>query len=152
VDAYSLEQTYSSKTDDELLALAVERTSLEPEAQSILSAELRRRKLTDPRFLHHRATDEAALAQNPAFNFPAKAAAGLMFLGCVGVLLTLIIAAAQVHLLFKFILVFVLVWGPIFAVLAWATRRALRNPPSRIKNARLRVQSGCCKQMEGDYT
>jgi len=51
-----------------------------------------------------------------------------MGLGVAGVLLTLIIAAAQVHLLFKFILAFVLVWGPIFAVLAWATRRALRNP------------------------
>ena len=129
MDAPSLEHVYSSKTDDELLALAVERTSLEPEAQSVLSAELRRRKLTDPRFLHHRATDEVApLAKNPAFNFPAKAAAGLIFLACAGFLLTLIIAAAQVHLLLKFILAFVLVWSPIFAVLAWVTRRALRNP------------------------
>jgi len=129
MDAHSLEHVYSSKTDDELLALAVERTSLEREAQSVLAGELRRRKLTDPRFPHHRATDGVVpLAQNPAFNFPARAAAGLMFLGCAGVLLTLIIAAAQVHLLFKFVLAFALVWGPIFAILAWATRRALRNP------------------------
>ena len=129
MDTNSLERVYSLKTDDELVALAGERNSLEPEARSVLWTELRRRKLTDPSVLHRRATDEVApLTQNPAFNFPAKAAAGLMGLGVAGVLLTLIIAAAQVHLLFKFILAFVLVWGPIFAVLAWATRRALRNP------------------------
>jgi len=97
VDARSLEHVYSSKTDDKLLALAIELTSLEPEAQSALSAELGRRKLTGQRIRRHRATDEVApLAQNPAFNFPAKAAAGLMFLGCVGLLLTFVIAVAHV--------------------------------------------------------
>ena len=43
-----LTSIYSSKTDDELLALAVERHSLEPEAQAALWAELKRRRLTDP--------------------------------------------------------------------------------------------------------
>lgn len=129
MDASGLEHVYSSKTDDELLALAVERNSLEPQARSVLWAELRRRKLTDPRFLHRRAIDEVPpLTQNPAFNFPARTAAGLMVLACAGFLFTIVIAAAQVHLLFKVILAFVLVWGPIFVVLAWATRRALRNP------------------------
>ena len=132
MDANSLERVYSLKTDDELVALAGERNSLEPEARSVLWTELRRRKLTGPSVLHRRATDEVApLAQNPAFNFPAKAAAGSMVLACAGFLLTLIIAAAHVHLLFKVILAFVLVWGPIFAILAWATRRALRNPSLR---------------------
>ena len=129
MDASSLEHVYSSKTDDELLALAVERTSLEPEAQSILWAELRRRKLTDPRFLHRRASDEVPpSAQNPAFNFPAKTAAVVMFLWCAGFLLIFIRLAAHDHVLTSAILVFVLVWGPIFAVLAWLARRALRDP------------------------
>ena len=129
MDAHSLGHVYSSKTDDELLALVVERTSLEPEAQSILSSGLRRRKLTDPRVLHHRATEQVApSAQNPAFNFPARVAGSVMLLGCAGFLLTFIIAVAQVHQLFKFILALVLVWGPIFTVIAWATRRSLRNP------------------------
>jgi hypothetical protein len=132
VDASSLEHVYSSKTDDELLALAVERTSLEPEARSILWAELRRRKLTDPRFLHRRATDEVSpSAQNPAFNFPAKVAAGVASLGCTGVLLAFIIAAAHGRVLLSAILAVVLVWGPIFAVLAWLARRALRDPSLR---------------------
>jgi len=66
----------------------------------------------------------------------------LMFLGCAGLLLTLVIAAANVHLLFKFILAFVLVWGPILAALVWATRRALRSPS--LKNQARKQRKARC--------
>ena len=58
-----LTSLYSSKTDDELLALAVERHSLEPEAQSALWAELKRRKVTDPSLRHHSMPDELPFAK-----------------------------------------------------------------------------------------
>jgi hypothetical protein len=58
VDRSELQRVYSDKTDDELLALAVERKSLEPEAQSLLWDELQRRKLTDPHLVHPNALDE----------------------------------------------------------------------------------------------
>jgi len=58
-----LTSLYSSKTDDELLALAVERHSLEPEAESALWAELKRRKLTDPSLRHHSMPDELPFAK-----------------------------------------------------------------------------------------
>jgi hypothetical protein len=125
VDTSALERLYSSETDDELLAIAVERKSLEQEAQSVLWAELRRRKLTDPRLLHPPSPPEAP--QNPAFNIPAKVAAIIMGLMLAGLSLALIVAIQRAHAGFKFALVFVLLWGSIFAALAWATRRALRN-------------------------
>jgi hypothetical protein len=125
------ESIYLSKTDDELLALAVNRHSLEPEAQSALWDELRRRKLTDP---HLRARpDEIPLrGQNPAFNTPARIAALVMCLGLVGLGLTYILAVAQVHQLGIFVAACVLVWGPIFLFIAWATRRTLRNRGPRV--------------------
>jgi hypothetical protein len=119
---------YSSKTDDELLVLAGERKSLTPEAQSALWAELGRRRLTDPHLLHRNTRDEVSPSgENPAFNFPAKVAAVTMGLAVVAMLLTLARVAAHDHVLPKAILVVALVWGPIFAALAWGTRRALRN-------------------------
>src|SRR5271169_6233004 len=42
----SLEEIYSSKTDDELLAISADDGSLREEAKSILADELRRRNLT----------------------------------------------------------------------------------------------------------
>jgi hypothetical protein len=117
---------YLSKKSDELLALAVGRHSLEPEAQSALWDELRRRKLTDPR-LRAKPDETPPAGQNPAFNAPAKIAAVVMCAGLVGLVLTYIIAAAQGHQLGIFITACALIWGPIFLFIAWATRRALRN-------------------------
>jgi hypothetical protein len=119
---------YSSKTDDELLGLAAEYKSLTPEAQSALWAELRRRKLTDPHFLHC-GTPEGVppSGENAAFNFPAKVGAVTMFVAVIALLLTLARVAAYDHVLPKAILVVALVWAPIFAALVWATRRALRS-------------------------
>jgi hypothetical protein len=67
-----------------------------------------------------------------------------MFLAFAGFLLTFVIAVAHVHLLFKFILAIVLMWGPIFAVLAWATRRALRNPFLKNQAPKERKATWCC--------
>jgi hypothetical protein len=126
VDIFRLELVYVSKTDDELLALALERKSLEPAAQSVLWAELRRRKLTHPRLLHPSASTEIG-GQNLAFNLSAKVGAVVMLVAYGALGLTLAIAVAREHQFFKLVLVFMLFWGPIFAVIAWATHRALRN-------------------------
>ena len=129
--------TYLSKTNDELLTLASIRHSLEPEAQSALWDELRRRELTDPRLRLCTMDEIPFRAQNPAFNTPAKIAALVMSVGLVGLALTYLIAAAQVHQLGIFVVACVLIWGPIFLFVAWATRRALRNRAPRVfKNQR----------------
>jgi len=117
---------YLSKTSDELLALAVSHHSLEPAAQSALWDELRRRKLTDPR-LRAKPDETTLVGQNPAFNAAAKIAAVVMCAGLVGLVFTYIIAAGQGHQLGLFIAAYALVWGPVFLLIAWATRRALRN-------------------------
>ena len=131
-----LKERYSSKTDDELLALAVDLHSLEPEAQTVLLAELRQRELSDRHLWPHTEPDEVPfLAQNPAFNSPAKVAGAVILLGMVGLGLSFVIAAAQAQMLTTMVLLYVLVWGPIFGAIAWATRRALRNrPPDSVKN------------------
>jgi hypothetical protein len=69
--------------------------------------------------------------QNPAFNTPAKIAALWMFLSLVGLGLSFAIAAAKAHMLGTLVLGYVLIWGPIFAAIAWATHRALRNRTPR---------------------
>lgn len=121
-------ELYSSKTDDEILAQAVDLHSLEPEAQIVLRTELRRRNLTDQHLWPRTEPDEVPfLAQNPAFNSPAKVAGVLILLGMVGLGLSFVIAAAQAQMLITMVLLYVLVWGPIFLAIAWATRRALRN-------------------------
>jgi hypothetical protein len=48
VTQQALEELYSAKTDEELLALAVESTSLREDAKSILAQELQRRHLQPP--------------------------------------------------------------------------------------------------------
>jgi hypothetical protein len=73
VDRSGLDRVYSCKTDDELLALAVERKSLEQEAQSVLWDELRRRKLPLSFLPHMKASDRMS-GENPAWNLPAKCA------------------------------------------------------------------------------
>jgi hypothetical protein len=128
VDHPDLELVYSAKTDDELFALAADRRSLEPDAQSVLWTELRRRKLSDSHPLHPRATDEIPKT-NLAFNLPAKVGAAVMLLGLGAFGLTLGIAAAREHRFFNLVLVLVLFWGPIFATIVWATQHALRNRP-----------------------
>jgi hypothetical protein len=130
-----LTSIYSSKTDDELLVLAVERHSLEPEAQSALWAELKRRRLTDPALRHGSMPDEVPfLKQNPAFNTPAKIAAVLLLLWIVGLGLTYVIASSQDHMLGTLVVGYVLIFGPIFGAIAWATRRALRSSTHLSKN------------------
>jgi hypothetical protein len=79
VDRAALQEVYSAKTDDELLALAVERGSLEGEAQSVLWDELRRRKLTDRHLLHPRPSDELN-RRNLAFSLPAKIGGAVMLI------------------------------------------------------------------------
>ena len=145
---------FLSKTSDELLALAVSRHSLEPEAQSALWDELRRRKLTDPHLRLRASPDETPpVGQNPAFNTPAKIAALAMCVGLVGLGLTYIIAVAQGHQLGIFVVACALVWGPIFlfsspgrhvvhfAIVAHAISE-IRSPRPRVSGQSLRRRDG----------
>jgi hypothetical protein len=51
--------------------------------------------------------------------------------------LTVVITFAEVQQPGVLVLAYVLVWGPIFVTIAWATRRALRNRgPRSLKNQR----------------
>lgn len=130
-----LGNVYSSKTDDELLSLAADRASLEPEAQTALWAELKRRKMTDPHLWQNAAPDEVPFrAQNPAFNTPAKIAYGVLFVCFAAIGIRVLIEMDSREFL-KFVLAFILLWGPIFAVIAWATRRALRGRPKHEKDS-----------------
>jgi len=56
-------------------------------------------------------------------------AVGMVILAIfVATLLTVfLVATLQAHALWALALVMLLVWGPFFAVLAWATRRTLQN-------------------------
>ena len=78
MDHPDLERVYSAKTDDELIALAAQRRSLEPDAQTVLWTELRRRKLTDSRLLRPGAAYKTP-SQNLSFNLPAKAGAVVIY-------------------------------------------------------------------------
>ena len=124
---------FACKTDDELLVLAVNRRSLEPDAQSALWDELRRRNLTDPRLRPHPKPDEIPFpANNPAFNTPAKIGFALIVLFFYGTAATFFIGLIRkdVHWkqeLLTLLLGFLFIFGPIFAAVAWGTRRALRN-------------------------
>jgi hypothetical protein len=125
-----------TQTNDERLTLTSIRHSLEPEALALWD-ELRRRKLTDPRRRLCRMDEVPFRAQNAACNTPANIAARVMRVGLVGLALTYLIAAAKVHQLGIFVVACVLIWGPIFLFIAWATRRALRQrAPSVLKNQR----------------
>jgi len=72
-----------------------------------------------------------SLKQNPAFNAPAKIGALAIFLWTVGMGLTDAIAASQAHMLGTLVVGYVLICGPIFAAIAWATHRALRHHSPR---------------------
>ena len=124
----NFKSNYSFKTNDELLALATNRQSLEYEAQSALRDELMRRSLADSHLRHGGSLGETPLrGQNLAFNTLAKIAALAMSIGLLALAFTYVVAVAQGHQLGIFLAACVLVWGPIFLVIAWATRRALRS-------------------------
>ena len=110
MDRSGLERVYLSKTDDELLALAVERKSLEPEAQSVLGEELRRRKLTHRHLLHPSASGGMS-GQNLAWNLPAKVAAVVLLVGCGAFGLTVVIAVAREHRFPNLVLLVLLIGG-----------------------------------------
>lgn len=126
MDRSGLERVYSCKTDDELHTLAVERKSLEPQAQSVLWDELRRRELTLPLLPHTQPSDRMS-GENPAWNLPAKSAAVVMLVGWGALGLRLVIAVAREHQLLNLLLLSVVSWGPLLAAIPWGTKRALRN-------------------------
>ena len=66
--------------------------------------------------------------------FTTNTKVGLALLALLGwgFLIRIVVALFQEKLVWAFILGMVLLWGPFFGVIAWATRRALRN----IQNAR----------------
>ena len=121
-------ENYASKTDGELLALAGESTTLDPDARSALWAELDRRKLSPPRFRPLEISNaEEIPGANPAFNIPAMIAASALALGLIVLLLRAVFEFAHEGHPFEVVAVWLLLWGPIFGAIAWATRRALKD-------------------------
>jgi hypothetical protein len=133
MESESFKQLYSTKTDDELLALGAEQGSLTPEARSILTNELERRGLSVRRHPTRVESDTMIhLEENPAFNAPAKFGHILLAIFVFGNLafyLSMMVSRDLdwTQVLSRFALLMLLVWGPIFAAIAWATRRNLRN-------------------------
>jgi hypothetical protein len=128
VELNSLKQLYSAKTDDDLLALAVDQDSLVPEAQA---EEFARRGLSVPRSPTQVESETALrLEENPAFNAPAKVGQVLLALFVFGFLAFLLEVIVWRNPDWKRDLtalaaVMLLLFGPIFAAIAWATRRNL---------------------------
>jgi hypothetical protein len=76
---------------------------------------------------------------NPAFNTPAKVGLGLIALFFFGTFGTWIIRIALQDAQWKqelstIFLGLLVIFGPIFGAIAWATRRALRNAPHASKH------------------
>jgi len=124
--------SYSAKTDDELLELFLERRSLEPEAESLLWDEIKRRRLKVP---HHHAAPEPDevpfLHQNPALNTPAKIGASIFILAFLVLFVELVFLPKydpewRKHFAYIFG-GFLLIFGPIFAGIALVTRRMLKR-------------------------
>jgi hypothetical protein len=63
---------------------------------------------------------------------------GLSLLGLMGwgFLATILVASFRAGQLWKLLLCFGLFWGPIFGLIAWATRRALRNAHNAQRGSR----------------
>jgi hypothetical protein len=138
----SLEQLYRAKTDDELLALEADRDSLVPEARALVAQELAHRGLAVRRPPTHVESDTMLyLEENPAFNAPAKVGYILLALFVVGMASFLVAIVARdlnwKQELSTVALVMLLFWGPIFAAIAWATRRNLRKARLLPKNRKL---------------
>jgi len=139
----SLEQLYRVKTDDELLALGADRDSLVPEARALLAQELARRGLAVRRPPTHVESDTVLhLEENPAFNAPAKVGVILLALFVFGTVAFFFVAIVTRDLGWKrelsmVAVVMLLFWGPIFAAIAWATRRNLRKARLLPKNRKL---------------
>jgi hypothetical protein len=79
VNSQSLEQAYSSKTDDELLALLADKTSLREEAQQILFRELQRRGLDRATVADDGIKNSRTLETAPGFSRSVKFVCILIF-------------------------------------------------------------------------
>ena len=136
MESGSLKQLYSTKSDDELLALGSEQESLTPDARSLLALELSRRGLWNRHHTTRVESDTALdLGENPAFNAAAKVGYILLAIfvfGSLALLLSMIISQDLnwKRELSMIALVMLLLWGPIFAAIVWATRWNLRNARS----------------------
>ncbi len=135
MESEAFKKLYSTETDDEL----ADQQSLTPEARSALANELARRDL----FVQHHSTRIESdttldLKQNPAFNAPAKVGSILLAIFAVGSLaffLSLMVLEDDwKRVLSRFALLMLLIWGPIFAAFAWATRRNLRNAQTGLRS------------------
>jgi hypothetical protein len=129
VDSDSLKTLYASKTDGELLDLASDRRDLEHEARLLLFDELHRRELKLPGVLP-RTTSSNEInpsSQNPAFNLPAKIAFAIFVVGWGSLAIEALIALVRSPTMPYMVLSTLVICGPIFGGIVWATRRALRE-------------------------
>ncbi|HEX4488307.1 MAG TPA: hypothetical protein VH088_18665 [Terriglobales bacterium] len=133
MDAGALFEVYRHKTDEELLALAADRDSLVPEAQTILTKELQRRNLVAPRQGRRvPSKDTIDLEENPAFHAPAKIGTILALIFVFGTPLGFVVLAVTLDPDWKrnlpiSVLSLLLVLAPSFGIIRWATRRKIRK-------------------------
>ena len=151
MDLSEFTSNYTHLSDDELLCLWADRSTLVPEASIALDTELQTRGLNRQNAIPRQRNvvfpdttrNEARFWKdigNPAFNTPAKIGLGLLgaWIFGLGALLVYYVTRENdgVEQLAVFALKYVLFFGPIFAAIAWATNRALRKAqrtPSRHK-------------------
>jgi len=135
----SFSELYSAKTNEELLALAAEQELLEPIAKIQLRDELARRNLHAPSGKHSPSESDLNAIdpkQNPAFNTPAKIAS-VIYLFCLAGLV--VAGLSGLWREDKRLIVYVagstiIVFGPVFGAIIWATRRHLQKRNSEPRN------------------
>ena len=94
--------------------------------QWLRDIEARQRNLVFPDTVQNEARFWRNLSQRPLSTTEKIGLALLALLGW-GFFLRVLFAIAKGGVIWPFVLGMILIWGPMFGVIAWATRRALRN-------------------------
>ena len=97
--------------------------------------ESRQRNVVFPLTTHNETRFWRNLGKQP---FTTNTKIGLALLTCMGwgFLATILVAAFHEGVLWALVLAFILVWGPIFGVIAWSTRRSHQNLESARRHHR----------------
>lgn len=103
--------------------------------QWLQDIEARQRNLVFPDTVQNEARMWRNLSQRPLTTTTKIGLAFLALLGW-GFLVRVLFAMVKVGVIWPFALGMILLWGPIFGIIAWATRRALRNIHNNRPNQR----------------
>lgn len=101
--------------------------------QWLQDIEARQRNLVFPDTVQNEARMWRSLSQRPLTTTTKIGLALLALLGW-GFLVRVLFAMVKEGVIWPFALGMILLWGPIFGIIAWATRRALRNIQNNRRN------------------